>query len=143
MSALYTNFKAQALGGGAHAFIDLPSDTIKVGIVDTGADYTFSAAHQDWDDVGTYGPNASYNGEANQTLGAKTTTDGVFDNTADITFTAVAIDGTKTVDALIHCKDSGVITTSPLICYHDGFTPITPNGGDIVISYNASGLFAL
>jgi mannose-1-phosphate guanylyltransferase len=143
MSALYTNFKAQALGGGVHSFIDLPSDTIKVGIVDTSADYTFSAAHQDWDDVGLYAVNASYNSEANQTLGAKTTTDGVFDNAADITFTAVAIDGVKTVDALIHYKDSGVITTSPLICYHDGFTPITPNGGDIVVSYNTSGLFAL
>ena len=142
-SGLYANYKALALGGGTGAFVDLPTDTIHCGIV-SGADYTENlATHQDWDDVGTYAITTCYNSEATQALGAKTTTGGVFDNTADITFTAVAIDGAKDVDALVHFKSSGVITTDMLICFHDGFTAVTPNGGDIVVAYNASGIFAL
>ena len=142
-SALYDDYKASAMGLATHSFSDLDTDTIKVGIVDLTVDYTFSAAHQDWDDIGTYTLNASYNGEANQTLANKTiSAAGVFDNTVDITFTAVSQDASKTVGALVHYKDSGVIGTSPLVCYHDGFTAVTPNGGDITIAYNASGIFA-
>jgi len=142
MSALYANYKALALGGGTGAFVDLPADTIHCGIV-SGADYAENlATDQDWADVGTYTLAACYNGEATQPLGAKTTTAGVFDNTADLTFTAVAIDGVKDVDALVHFKSSGVITTDMLICLHDGFTAVTPNGGDIVVAYHASGIFA-
>ncbi len=143
MSGLYANYKALALGGGVHTFPDLPVDTINVGII-SGADYAENlATDQDWDDVGLYTLNACYNGEACQTLGAKTTVDGVFDNTADITFTAVAIDGVKDVDAIVHYKASGVITTDPLICLHDGFAAVTPNGGDIVVQYHVNGIFGL
>ena len=144
MSALYDDYKESCLGGGAHSFSDLPVDTINCAIVNTTTDYTFSAAHQDYNDIGVYTVNACYNGEPCQTLGAKTVTGGVFDNTADITFLAVAIDGTKVVDALVHYKDNAAaILTSPLLCFHDAFAAVTPNGGDIVVAYNASGLFAL
>ena len=147
MSALYTNYLNLCLGDdtAAHGFVDIDTDTIKVGIVDTGTDYSFSAAHQDWDDVGAYTLNASYNGETNQTLSNIAISSGAVDNTQDITFTGVAIDGAKTVDAIIHYKDSGVIGTSPLISFHNSFVggAVTPNGGDIVIAYNASGIFSL
>ena len=144
-NGLYVNYKNTCLGddSAAHGHVDLDTDTIKVGIV-SGADYTENlATHQDWDDVGAYTLNASYNGETNQTLSNISISAGAVDNTADITFSAVAIDGAKDVDALVHYKDSGVIGTSPLICFHDGFTAVTPNGGDIVIQYNASGIYAL
>lgn len=137
MSELYTDYKESALGGGAHSFSDIPVDTIKCALVNTTTDYTFSAAHQDIADV------TQYLNTTDQTLGAKTVTAGVFDNTADLTFSAVAIDGTKDVEALVHYKDSGVAATSPLICFHNGFTAVTPNGGDITVAYNASGIFAL
>lgn len=136
-SALYPDYKESCLGGGAHSFTDIPVDTIKCALVDLTADYTYSAAHQDKNDV------TSYAGTTDQTLGAKTVTSGTFDNTADLTYTAVTQSTTKTVGALVHYKDSGVATTSPLMCYHDGFTAITPNGGDITVAYNASGIFAL
>ena len=142
-SFLYNNFLDHCLGKDAAVGTrpDLDTNTIKVGIA-SGADYTESAAHDTWDDVGAYTLDACYNSEPTQTLGAKTITDGVFDNTADITFTAVATTGNN-VDALVHYLSTGVITTDTLICFHDGFTAVTPNGGDIVVQYNVSGIFGL
>jgi hypothetical protein len=42
--------------------------------------------------------------------------------------------------------DTGTAATSPLVAYIDsGVTglPVTPNGGNISITWNASGIFAL
>lgn len=115
------------------ADIDLLVDTIKVALVDTGT-YTYSAAHDFYNDVsgvvGTPG-----------TLGTKTTTGGVFD-AADTVFTAVT---GATVEALVIYKDTGSSATSALIAYIDTGSglPVTPNGGDITITWNASGIFAI
>jgi TRAP-type uncharacterized transport system substrate-binding protein len=146
MSAIYTNCFDLWLGkdAAAHTRADLDTDTIKVGLADTGTDYTTPSAttDQDWADTG-YTLDVGYNSEPTQTLGAKTITAGVFDNTADVTFTAVAIDAAKTVDAIVHYRSGGTAATDTLICFHDAFTPVTPNGGDIVVAYHASGIFAL
>lgn len=146
MSGLYANYKEHMLGavGAAHTFPDWDTDTIKVGIV-SGADYAENlATHEDWSDTG-YALDTCYNSEATQTLANVdlTTSPGTVDNTADITFTAVAIDVAKVVDAIVHYRSGGVVTTDTLICLHDGFGSVTPNGGDIVIQYSASGIFAL
>lgn len=142
-SFLYNNFLDHCLGKGAAVGTrpDLDTDAIRVGIA-SGADYTESAAHDTWDDVGAYTLNACYNSEATQILSNKTITDGVFDNTADITFTSVSTTGNN-VDALVHYLATGVIGDDTLLCFHDGFTPVTPNGGDIVVQYHASGIFSL
>lgn len=142
-SGLYVNYKNLLLGNGIHAIPDMDTDTIKVGIV-SGSDYTENlSTDQDWNDVGTYGLDTCYNTEATIALANKVVSAGVFDNTADITFTGVALDAAKVVDAVVHYKSTGVVTTDPLICFHDGFTAVTPNGGDIVIAYHASGIFGL
>lgn len=145
MSALYDNYKLHMLGAAAaaHTFPDLDTDSIKVGIV-SGSDYVENlATHQDWSDT-TYALDTCYNSEPTQTLAnVSIGATGVFDNTADITFTAVAIDVAKVVDAIVHYRSGGVVTTDTLICLHDGFTLVTPNGGDIVIQYNASGIFGV
>lgn len=146
-SFLYDNYCNLMLGNGTHTLPDLSANAIRVGIV-SGADYTESqTTDQDWADVGTYTEDVCYNSEATQVLANKdvgTTTPRVFDNTADITFSAVAIDGAKDVDAIVHYAATGTdLNDDPLICFHDGFSAVTPNGGDIVISYNASGIFAL
>lgn len=115
------------------ADIDLLVDTIKVALVDTGT-YTYNAAHDFYNDVsGVVGTPA--------TLASKTTTSGTFD-AADTTFSAVS---GSTVEALIIYKDTGTPSTSPLIAYIDTGTnlPVTPNGGDITISWNASGIFSI
>lgn len=113
--------------------IDWNSDTIKVALVDTGT-YTYNAAHDFLDDL------SGVVGTA-QTLASVTITGGVLD-AADPTFTAVSGD---TVEALVVYKDTGSAGTSPLLIYIDSATglPVTPNGGDITIEWNASGILTL
>ena len=80
---------------------------------------------------------------------AKTVTDGVADNTADITLTSVS---GATVEAIIIWKDvdggatqSG--TNDRLICYLDSYTglPLTPNGGNVTVAFpgDANKIFKL
>lgn len=133
-SALYNKAKESFIS--QNPSIDMDSDTIKVALVNIATDYTFSASHQFLSSVTTY------SGTTDQTLGSKTVTSGVFD-AADSTFTSVAISGSKTVGALVVYKDTGSGATSPLVAYIDGFTAVTPNGGNIGVTWNASGIFAL
>lgn len=145
-SFLYDNYCNLMLGNGTHTLPNLSSNEIRVGIV-SGSDYTESqATHQDWSDT-TYAEDTCYNSESTQILANKdvgTTTARVFDNTADITFTGVSQDAAKVVDGLVHYAAIGAgATDDPVICFHDGFSPITPNGGDIIIAYHASGIFGL
>lgn len=127
-SALYPDFKEALLTAG----LDLESDDIRVILVDT-ADYTYSAAHNFLDDVA-----AGSRVAVSTALASKTITDGVFD-AADKTLSAVTGDP---CEALILYKHTGTESTSNLICYIDGLS-VTPNGGDIVIAWHASGIFAL
>ena len=75
-------------------------------------------------------------------LSSKTFTDGTFD-AADITFSSVTGDESE---AVILYVDSGSDATSRLICFLDTVAsglPVTPNGGDITVTWNASGIFDL
>ncbi len=131
-SAIYPKAKESFIS--QNPALDLDTDTIKVALVDTGT-YTYSAAHQFYSSVsGVVGTPA--------TLASKTVTNGTFD-AADVTFSAVT---GATVEALIVYKDTGSAATSPLIAYIDSASsglPVTPNGGDINIVWNASGIFSL
>ena len=130
---IYPKYKEVILGAATNT--NLLTGTVKVALVDTGV-YTYSAAHQFLTSltgvVGTAG-----------TIGAtKSVTNGVFDG-ADVTFTAVT---GNSVEALVIYVDTGVAATSPLVAYIDTSVtglPVTPNGGDISITWNASGIFAL
>lgn len=98
--------------------------------MDTGT-YTYSAAHDFYDDVsGVVG--------TPQTIASKTFTSGTFD-AADTAFTAVS---GATVEALVIYKDTGTPSTSRLLAYIDGLS-FTPNGGDVTIQWNASGIFSI
>jgi hypothetical protein len=127
-SALYPDFKEALLTAG----LDLESDDIRAILVDT-ADYTYSAAHNFLDDVA-----AGSRVAVSSALASKTITDGVFD-AADKTLTAVTGDPSE---AIILYKHTGTESTSNLIAYIDGLS-VTPNGGDIVIQWSGSGIFAL
>jgi hypothetical protein len=136
-SALYPDYKESAMGGGTHSYSNLTSDTIECAIVDLTVDYTYAGTHVDKAEV------TSYAASIDQALTATlvTVTDGVFDHTGDLTFGSISQSASKTVGALVHFKESGTASTSPLICYHDGFTAVVPNGGDIVVQYHTSGIF--
>jgi len=139
-NALYPKFKEKllnpgTLGSTSGTAVDLSDDTIKIALVDTGA-YTYSTAHEFYSSV-----SAAVIGTP-QTLANKSVTNGVFD-ADNVTFTAVS---GVSVEALVIYKDSGTAATSPLILYLDVATsglPVTPNGGNIDVTFNASGIFAL
>lgn len=131
-NAIYPIYKAALLAGLSN--IDLDTGTVKVALVDTGT-YTYSAAHDFYNDLsGVVGTPVAI---ANTTV-----TGGLFDGD-NVTFTAVS---GATVEALVIYIDTGNTATSRLVAYIDtGVTnlPVTPNGGDITITWNASGIFQL
>lgn len=131
-NAIYPKFKEAWMDGSSNT--DINDGTVKVALIDTGT-YTYSAAHDFYDDVtGVVG--------TPQTIANTTVTNGLFDGD-NVTFTAVS---GATVEALIIYVDTGSAATSRLVAYIDtGVTglPVTPNGGDITITWHASGIFQL
>lgn len=132
-NALYPLWKEQLLQFTANN--NLSAGTVKVALIDTGT-YTYSAAHQYWSSASAAAVGTP------QTLTSKTFTGGTFD-ASDATFTAVT---GNTAEALIIYIDTGTPSTSPLVAYIDTSVtglPVTPNGGDISVAWNASGIFTL
>jgi len=115
--------------------IDLLTDDIRAILVDV-ADYTYNAAHDFLDDVP-----AGARVKVSDALASKTTTGGVFD-AADKTLSAVTGDQSE---AIIIYKHTGTDSTSNLIAYIDSGSglPFTPNGSDLTITWNASGIFSI
>jgi len=131
-NAIYPLYKQALLGGLTN--IDLDGGTVKAALVDTGT-YTYSAAHDFLNDL------SGVVGTA-QTIANTTVTGGLFDGD-NVTYTAVS---GATVEAIVIYIDTGVAGTSRLVAYIDtGVTglPVTPNGGDITTTWNASGIFQL
>jgi hypothetical protein len=130
-NVLYPKGKERFLSGS----IDLSSDTIKIALIDTGV-YTYSASDEFWSAA-----SSAIVGTA-ATLASKTVTNGTFD-AADVTFSSVT---GASVEALIVYKDTGSAATSPLICFIDVASsglPVTPNGNNIDVQFNASGIFSI
>lgn len=130
-NAIYPKAKEKFLD----ALIDMPTDTIKIALIDTGI-YTYNSTDEFWSAA-----SAALVGTA-ATLASKTITNGVFD-ADNVTFTSVT---GASVEALIIFKDTGTAATSPLIMYIDvaaSGLPVTPNGNNIDVQFNASGIFAL
>jgi hypothetical protein len=141
-NALYGKFKQALLTQSPS--VNFVSGTIKATLIDAG-NYTVSINVDQYMNTSTIPAIAKIGSP--QTLGTKTETLGVFD-AADITFSAVT---GASVEAIVLWLDGGgggtsaSGTTDPLIAYIDTGSnlPVTPNGGDIVVTWNASGIFAL
>ena len=132
-NAIYPKYKEAILQSASNS--DILNGTVKSALVDTDV-YTYSATHQFYSDLsGVVG--------TPQTIGAsKSVTGGVFDG-ADVTYTSVT--GAE-CEALVIYIDTGNTGTSRLVAYIDTSVsglPVTPNGGDISVQWNASGIFAL
>ncbi len=130
-SAIYPKFKEALLQGD----YDLSTAVVRAVLIDTGT-YTYNSAHDFYNDL------SGVVGTESGAFASKTFTNGTFD-AADITFTAVT---GSTAEALVLFVDTGNVATDALICYIDSASsglPVTPNGGDINVTFNASGIFTL
>ena len=136
-NALYPLWKQEILKGTSDDLLNSSEGTtgVYVALIDTGT-YTYSASDQFYSDLsGIVGTPVE--------ITTKTQALGVFDGD-DVSF--IAVSGSSAEALVLYRKNAGANTTWPLIAYIDtGVTglPVTPNGGDIDVTWNASGIFAL
>jgi hypothetical protein len=136
-NAIYPKFKEALMGAAANSTLNAAEGTTGVfaALVDTGT-YTYSAAHEFYSSLsGIVG--------TDQEITTKTISNGTFDGD-NVTYTAVS--GNSCEAIVLYRKNAGANTTWRLIAYIDTSVtglPVTPNGGDISITWNASGIFTL
>jgi hypothetical protein len=135
-NAIYPKYKQSLLSGDTNTALTGSGTTgLFVAMVDTGT-YTYSAAHQFYSDLsGIVG--------TDQEVTSPTLTNGTVDG-GDVTYTAVS--GNSVEALVLYRKNAGANTTWRLVAYIDTSVtglPVTPNGGDIGITWNASGIFSL
>lgn len=126
-SQLYPKGAAHLLGLATK--VDLVADDIKI-LFYAGS---FTSTHEFVSDL----TGASIIARSGN-LAGKTVTGGVFDAN-DLTVTAVS--GSAFTHVILY-KDSGVDSSSPLIAIFD-VSSFTPNGGDVSVVFNGSGLFSI
>lgn len=130
-NAIYPKYKEALLSGSSNTGLN---GTVNCTLV-TG-DYTYSATDEFITAI-----SAGYR-VATMALDNKTFTNGTFDaDNAEYT----SVTGAE-VTSIVIWIDTGVEATSRLVAYIDTDVtnlPVTPNGGDILITWNASGIFTL
>jgi hypothetical protein len=143
-NALYPKWKEELLKGTASALLNGSGTTgVYAALVDTGV-YTYGSSHVYWND--NAGANDAIDGlvGAEVEIGAtKTYTNGVFLG-ANVTFTSVS--GNSAEAIIIFVKNAGANTTWRMVAYLDTNVtglPVTPNGGNITVTWNGSGIFGL
>lgn len=136
-NAIYPEYKEFLLTAAANVSlnVDDATDGPFCALVDTGT-YTYSSAHDFYNDLsGVVG--------TDQRISTPTCANGTFDGD-NLTYTAVT--GNSVEALVIYRHNSGANTTWKLVCYIDTSVtglPVTPNGGNITVTWNASGIFTL
>lgn len=134
-NAIYNKYLEAAIQNTANSSMAGSGTTgVYAALVDTGT-YTFSQTHEFFSSVvaGQVGTEVE--------LGTKTFTAGLFD-AANSVFASVS--GSTAEAIVIFIKNAGANTTWRLVGYIDtGVTglPVTPNSGDINVTWNVSGIF--
>jgi hypothetical protein len=135
-NAIYPKYKQSLLNGDANTAISGSGTTgLYVALVDTGT-YTYSSSHQFYSDLsGVVG--------TDQEITSTTNTNGTVDG-GDVTFSSVT--GNSVEALVLYRKNAGANTTWRLVAFIDTSVtglPVTPNGGDISVVWDASGIFTL
>lgn len=108
----------------------------KVCLVHTGTGaYTFAATHTSKSDLGT---SVNSGTGSDQLLQNKTYALGAA-GASNVTFTTVsATSGNPTIEAIVIYRDNTSDGTTTLVAFIDTATglPITPNGGDIIVTWD-------
>jgi len=136
-NAIYPKYKQSVLSADANSDLIQTGATVApfVAMVNTTS-YTYNATHQFYSSLaGVVG--------TDQQLTTPVATNGTFD-ADDVTYTSVT--GSAVGALVIYRKNAGANTTWRLTLYEDtGVTglPVTPNGGNITVTWNASGIFLI
>lgn len=128
-SAVYPLFKQEVIKGTSGTSLNGSGTTgLYAALVDTGT-YTYSASHQYYSSLsGVIG--------TDQEITTKTFVNGLLDGD-NLTYTSVT--GNSVEAIVLYVKNAGANTTWPLVAYIDGLS-VTPNGGNITVTWNASGI---
>jgi hypothetical protein len=137
-NAWYPKHKEALLQATANSALNGTGTTgVYAALIDTGV-ATYNSAHEFFSSIvaGQIGTEVE--------IGAtKTYTNGIFDG-ADVTFTSVT--GNTAEALVIFVKNAGANTTWRLVAWLDTNVtnlPVTPNGGNISVAWNATGIIAL
>lgn len=137
-NAVYPKYKEGLLGAASNVSLNIntATDGAFTSLVDTGT-YTYSAAHQ------FMSPSLTGIVGTDQRISTPTIVAGLFDGD-DLTYTAVS--GASVEALVIYRHNSGANTTWVLVAYIDTSVtglPVTPNGGNITVTWNAGGILQL
>lgn len=137
-NTLYREYLQSLLAGDADS--DLDTDTAQDGVYcslcDTGTT-AYSTAHDFYNDVSGAAQGTD------QRITTPTVADGTFDGD-NLTYTTVS--GNSVEALILYRHNAGANTTWRLVMFEDtGVTglPVTPNGGNITVTWNGSGIFKL
>ncbi len=136
-NAVYPKYKESVLkeADASNGLDGTTTSAPYVALVDTGT-YTYSSSHQFYSSLsGIVG--------TDQAITTPTVTNGTFDGD-DVTFTSVS--GASVEALIIYRHNAGANTTWRLVLFEDTSVtglPVTPNGGNIVVTWNASGIFTI
>lgn len=134
---VHNDFRNAQFGNPTHSVVDFDTDAIASSLLDQTDSGTITAAFVDYDEVDAPTVVAGEVAHTSKTVG--TVGVGIYD-AADTTFVAVSGDA---ADYLTVHKDTGTPATSPLCVTYDSATtglPVTPNGSNIDVVWNASGI---
>jgi hypothetical protein len=148
-NVLFDAYKAEQLGdaaGPGHGFVDWEDAgaDIKTVLIDESAagavDPTNMSTHADYADISAgIVTNGNYQ-HSTQTVALSSGT-----ATVDLDDAAMTSVSGEACDLIIIYEDSGTPASSLLLVHFDSAggvgLPVTPNGGDITVAWNASGVF--
>ena len=138
-NAIYPKWKAALLQNSADSDLDGSGTTgVYAALYDVGAGGAYDAADEFYSDL-----SAGIVGTPVEIGATKSYTSGIFDG-ADVTWTSVS--GAQCEAIVIYRQNAGANTTWRLVAYIDTSVtglPVTPNGGNITVAWNATGIFAL
>ena len=140
MSTIFMNHKLAQMGltGGNHGVVTFQTDTLQTALIDTATVDPNYTTHEDWADL------------VSALVGSLTSLAGITEvgsaPNVDLDFTDTVISSVSgsSAEELVVIMWSGANATSPVLSQWDSGDvtnlPVTPNGGDITVVWNASGV---
>ena len=137
MATIVTDeFRNAQMGNPTHTTIDFNLDDIRIALIDN-LTVTITAGTVDYAEV-----SAALVGTATDLTGEVVTSPGIF-NATDGTISSVT---GNPIEQLVVFKWSGTASTSPLTHAYDSATtgiPLTPNGGDVTVTWAGGGILQI